>query len=102
MGLDPSPPPLIGGHGRFVFPLIGDTFVGILILINVRGHWRSRLRLVVSLKLYVSFAKEPYERDDILQKRPTILIVGLINVRGHWRSRLFCFCSVLTFAIKQP
>ena len=25
------------------------------------------------LKLKVSFAKEPYERDDILQKRPTIL-----------------------------
>jgi len=28
------------------------------------------LRLVGSLKLYVSFAKEPYKRDDILQKRP--------------------------------
>jgi len=31
------------------------------------------LRLVGSLKLYVSFAKEPYKRDDILQKRPMIL-----------------------------
>jgi len=31
------------------------------------------LRLVGSLKLYVSFAKEPYKRDDILQKRPIIL-----------------------------
>ena len=31
------------------------------------------LRLVGSLKLYVSFAKEPYKRDDILQKRPVIL-----------------------------
>jgi len=30
------------------------------------------LRLVGSLKLQVSFEKEPYERDDILQKRPTI------------------------------
>jgi len=27
-----------------------------------------------SLKLQVSFAKEPYERDDILQKRPIIFI----------------------------
>jgi len=27
------------------------------------------LRLVGSLKLYVSFAKEPFKRDDILQKR---------------------------------
>ena len=31
------------------------------------------LRLVGSLKLQVSFAKEPYKRDDILQKRPIIL-----------------------------
>jgi len=31
------------------------------------------LRLVGSLKLQVSFAKEPYKRDDILQKRPMIL-----------------------------
>ena len=30
------------------------------------------LRLVGSLKLYVSFAKQPYKRDDILQKRPII------------------------------
>ena len=35
------------------------------------------LRLVGSLKLYDSFAKEPYERDDILQKRPIIL-------SGNW------------------
>jgi len=26
-------------------------------------------------KLYVSFAKEPYKRDDILQKRPIILSI---------------------------
>jgi len=31
------------------------------------------LRFVGSLKLKVSFAKEPYRRDDILQKRPIIL-----------------------------
>jgi len=31
------------------------------------------LRLVGSLKLQVSFAKEPYKRDDILKKRPIIL-----------------------------
>ena len=31
------------------------------------------LRLVGSLKLYVSFAKEPLKRDDILQKRLIIL-----------------------------
>jgi len=31
------------------------------------------LRLVGSLKLWVAFAKEPYKRDYILQKRPIIL-----------------------------
>jgi len=31
------------------------------------------LQLVGSLKLYVSFAKEHYKRDDILQKRPITL-----------------------------
>jgi len=32
------------------------------------------LRLVGSLKLQVCFAKEPYKRDDILQKRPANII----------------------------
>jgi len=39
------------------------------------------LRLVGRLKLHVSFAKEPYERDNILQKRPIIvrsLLIGAI------------------------
>ena len=31
------------------------------------------LRFLGSLKSYVSFAKEPHKRDDILQKRPVIL-----------------------------
>jgi len=31
------------------------------------------LRLLGSLKLYVSFAKEPYKRDLILRKRPIFL-----------------------------
>jgi len=31
------------------------------------------LQLVGSLKLQVSFSKEPYKRDAILQKRPIIL-----------------------------
>ena len=36
------------------------------------------LRLVGPLNLQVSFAKEPNQRDDILQKRPTILTSLLI------------------------
>jgi len=39
----------------------------------VTGAAVGRLRLVGSFKLYVSFAKEPIKRDDILQKRPVIL-----------------------------
>jgi len=30
------------------------------------------VRFVGSLEIYVSFAKEPYKRDDILRKRRTI------------------------------
>jgi len=41
------------------------------------------LRLVSSFKLYVSFAKEPYKRDDILQKRPVILRSLLIEVTPY-------------------
>jgi len=35
------------------------------------------LQLVGSIKLLGSFAKEPYRRDYILQKRPTILSILL-------------------------
>jgi len=35
------------------------------------------LRLVGSMKLYVSFAKEPYKRDDILQERSIIFPILL-------------------------
>ena len=45
------------------------------------------LRWVGALKLQVSFAKEPYKRDDILQKRPTILrhilIVSTPFIKWH-------------------
>jgi len=39
----------------------------------------GRLRLVGSLKLQVSFPKEPYKKDDILPKRPIILKSLLIE-----------------------
>ena len=41
------------------------------------------LRLPGSLKLYVSFAKEPYKRDYILQKRPIIVRSLLIVVTPY-------------------
>jgi len=39
---------------------------------KVRGDGMQWLRFVGSLKLHVSFAKEPFKRDCILQKRPII------------------------------
>jgi len=42
----------------------------------MRIEW---LRLVGFFKLQVSFAKEPYKRDDILQKRSVILSSLLIE-----------------------
>jgi len=41
------------------------------------------LQLVGSLKLQVSFAKEPYKKDDILQKRPMILRSLLIEATPY-------------------
>jgi len=50
------------------------------------------LRLVGALKLEVSFAKEPYKRDDILQKRPVSIatpyhVVYIYESNSYvWRS----------------
>ena len=46
-------------------------------------HIMGWLRLVGSIKLYVFFAKEPYKRDYILQKRP-IILSSLLIVATSW------------------
>ena len=49
------------------------------------------LQLIVSLKLQVSFTKEPYKIDDILQKRPIIISqshVGLAVQRLYAQMRM--------------
>jgi len=63
------------------------------------------LRSVGSLKWQVSFAKEPYKRDDVLQKRPIILrslliaatpcegVVSHESVMSHIRSSHIWYCS---------
>ena len=57
------------------------------------------LRLVGSLKLQVSFAKEPYKRDFILQKRPVILSILPTEatpwVISHTRSRTYAWNHLL-------
>ena len=47
--------------------------VGLITLQHTLVLYMGRLRLVGSLKLQVSFAKEPYKRDYILRKRPGLL-----------------------------
>jgi len=54
---------------EYYFPIPVDTCVCCQHICVDMG-W---LRLAGSVKLYVSFAKEPYKRDYILQKRPIIL-----------------------------
>jgi len=46
----------------------------------------GRLRLVGTLQLFVSFAKEPYKRDDILQKR-TMVLRSLLIVATPYPSK---------------
>ena len=55
---------------------------------RVRMGW---LWLVGSIKLWISFAKEPYQRDDILQKRHIISSI-LLTVATAYRT-LWCACS---------
>jgi len=74
------------------------------------------LRLVGSLKLYVSFAQEPYKRNDIVQKKPIIsrslLIVFKLNCNNTAHTRtltytllncyLRCFSHTNTLYTRTP
>jgi len=60
------------------------------------------LRLVGSLQLQVSFAKEPYKKDDILQKRPIILRSLLIVAPPYLFIRIRRFLwTILTVSAKH-
>jgi len=48
------------------------------------------LRLVLSLNLWVSFAKEPYKRGYILQKRRIILYVCIYSVYMYMYRMYVC------------
>jgi len=61
--------------GRYVY--ITKTFYNTIKMdddtyVSIACKNMGWLRLVGSIKLQVSFAKEPYKRDAILQKRPII------------------------------
>jgi len=64
-------------------------------------HDMGWLRLVGSIKLYVFFAKEPYKRDDILQKKPMILSIlpteatPYLDDSAHLRMMRWCDSIVI-------
>jgi len=58
-------------------------YVYVYIVLCIRGM--GRVRLVGSIKLHVSFAKESYKKDYILQKRPIILSILLTVVTPYLR-----------------
>ena len=71
--------------------VIFDMKVYSVIIVCLCIYHMGWLRFVGSLKAQVSFAKEPYKRDIILQKRPTILRSLLIvatpqSCLTNWRS----------------
>ena len=71
-------------HTKILSVAILDRFPG--------THPMGRLRLVGSIKLQVSFAREPYNRDYILQKRP-IISSTLLNVATPYPKRTnICVC----------
>jgi len=55
------------------------------------------LRLVGSLRLLVSFAKEPYKIDDILQKKPIILRSLLFVATPYLDSMLWSESNTHTY-----
>ena len=52
---------------------LSSELCSLVALYSCMGWLRSVGSLKLYVNLYVSFAKEPYKRDDILQKRPIIL-----------------------------
>ena len=60
-------------------------------------HDAGWLRWVGSIKLHVSFAKEPYKTDDILQKRPVIFWIDPSDsshpICIHYHTQYVCTSS---------
>jgi len=59
------------------------------------------LRLFGSLTLKVSFAQEPYKRDDILQKRPAILRSLLIVATPYVYIYIYLLCIDIDFHMQD-
>ena len=63
--------------------LVCVVYVHILVCMSIRFVCTYGVATISSLNLQVSFAKEPYKRDDILQKRPIILRSLLIVATAY-------------------
>ena len=82
--------------GIFMYALM-TYFLSHLAATALSNRTMGWLRLVASFKLYVSFAKEPYKRDDILQKRPIILRSLLLVATLYQIGYIFLTPSQRTF-----
>jgi len=70
-----------------------DAYVHcLLFMCNVCVYYLVLMRGIVTVCHYeVSFAKEPYKRDDILRKRPAILrrLLIVATPYAHTRTRIY-------------
>ena len=88
-------------HYLTLFPLLFDSDIYFIqIPMSFRYLYYADmgwLWLVGSMKLQVSFAKEPYKRDTVLQKRPIILSI-LLTVATPQKGGSVC-CSACCIAV---
>jgi len=70
-------------HSRLLAHFFDTTNLICMYILVERYIYTRWLRSIGSLKLQVSFAKEPYKRDDFLQKRP-IILRSLLLVATPW------------------
>ena len=84
-----------------------DSFICATWLIHIQAHTHAHMRWlwsVGSIKLYVSFAKEPYKRNNLLQKRSMIESIQLTEAIPHpptqfaWRSYTSLLQNIVSFA----
>ena len=57
--------------------------------------------MIGSIKIYISFAKEPFKIDDILQKRPIILSILLTVATPHHKCEVLRFASALRIRAEE-
>jgi len=78
----------------------GSVYQGVAVAVNIAISCYVRwIRLAGSLKLCFSFAKEPYKRDYILQKRPVILR-SLLIVGTRYSSKALFIVTATRYVLR--